>query len=95
VNLVHKPKLDDAGRVADLVKHGMAEDEARRYILLLPNEEGVGAVDEEATAAQALAPGVTDDGSGTAAVMELARVMSQQHFAKTVIFIAFAVTARH
>ena len=36
------------------------------------------------------APGVTDDASGTAAVMELARVMSQHEFKKTVVFIAFA-----
>jgi len=35
-------------------------------------------------------PGVTDDGSGTAAVMELARVMSTHEFRKTVVFIAFA-----
>jgi len=36
------------------------------------------------------APGVTDDGSGTACVMELARVMSQYQFEKTIVFIAFA-----
>jgi len=36
------------------------------------------------------APGVTDDGSGVACVMELARVMSQYRFEKTVVFIAFA-----
>lgn len=36
------------------------------------------------------APGVTDDGSGTAAVMELARVMSQYEFEKTIVFVAFA-----
>jgi hypothetical protein len=35
-------------------------------------------------------PGVTDDGSGTAAVMEMARVMSQFEFEKTIVFIAFA-----
>jgi peptidase M28-like protein len=35
-------------------------------------------------------PGVTDDGSGTAAVLELARVMSQREFEKTIVFIAFA-----
>lgn len=46
-------------------------------------------LDPEATAA-ALAPGVTDDGSGTAAVMELARIMSQRQFRKTIVFIAFA-----
>ena len=36
------------------------------------------------------APGVCDDGSGTSAVMELARVMSQYEFDKTLVFIAFA-----
>lgn len=46
-------------------------------------------LDAEATAA-APAPGVTDDGSGTAAVMELARVMSRYQFRKTIVFIAFA-----
>ncbi len=51
--------------------------------------DGKRRLDPEATVA-AVAPGVTDDGSGTAAVMELARVMSQQQFRKTVVFIAFA-----
>lgn len=46
-------------------------------------------LDSEATV-KAPAPGVTDDGSGTAAVMELARVMSQHQFRKTLVFIAFA-----
>ncbi len=36
------------------------------------------------------APGVADDASGTAATMELARVMSQYQFDKSIIFIAFA-----
>src|SRR5579872_4633295 len=42
------------------------------------------------TKADATAPGANDDGSGTAAVMELARVMSRYEFAKTLVFIAFA-----
>jgi Zn-dependent M28 family amino/carboxypeptidase len=50
----------------------------------------LGPLDFEATATQPIAPGVTDDGSGTAAVMELARVMSQYQFDKTIVFIAFA-----
>jgi hypothetical protein len=90
VNIARKPVLDDAGRVADPVKHGMADDEARRYIQLLPNEDGIGALDEEGTAAQTAAPGVNDDGSGIAAVLELARAMSRHQYTKTVIFIAFA-----
>jgi len=36
------------------------------------------------------APGACDDGSGTAAVMELARVMSHYEFDKTLVFVAFA-----
>jgi hypothetical protein len=36
------------------------------------------------------APGVTDDGSGTACVMELARLLSQYQFEKTLVFVAFA-----
>src|SRR5580693_7023152 len=36
------------------------------------------------------APGACDDGSGTAATMELARVMSNYEFDKTLVFIAFA-----
>jgi len=36
------------------------------------------------------APGACDDGSGVAAVMELARVMSKYEFSKTLVFSAFA-----
>jgi len=36
------------------------------------------------------APGADDDGSGTAAVMELARVMSQHQFDSTIIFLTVA-----
>lgn len=42
------------------------------------------------TKVDAVAPGANDDGSGTAAVLELARVMSHYQFAKTLVFIAFA-----
>jgi hypothetical protein len=38
----------------------------------------------------ASAPGVTDNASGVAVVMELARVMSQYQFEKTIVFVAFA-----
>jgi hypothetical protein len=47
-------------------------------------------IDQEKSAAIPIAPGVTDDASGTAAVMELARVMSQYEFEKTIVFVAFA-----
>ncbi len=38
---------------------------------------------------EAPAPGASDDASGTAVVLELARVMSQYKFEKTIVFIAF------
>ncbi len=47
-------------------------------------------VDSEKSAAMPDAPGVSDDASGTAAVMELARVMSQYEFENTIVFVAFA-----
>jgi hypothetical protein len=90
VNLHRKPKFTDEQRVADFVKHGMDEAEAKRVIQLFPTEDTVGQVDAEATAAEKTSPGVTDDGSGTAAVLELARVMSQYRFEKSLVFIAFA-----
>jgi hypothetical protein len=45
---------------------------------------------DPAKAAELTAPGVTDDGSGTACVMECARVMSQYEFDATLVFVAFA-----
>ncbi|HJZ67126.1 MAG TPA: M20/M25/M40 family metallo-hydrolase, partial [Blastocatellia bacterium] len=45
---------------------------------------------DPAKAAELPAPGVTDDGSGTACVMECARVMSQYEFDATLVFVAFA-----
>jgi hypothetical protein len=90
VNLHRKPKFSDAERIADLVKHGMDEAEAQRVIHLFPTIDTVAEVDNEATAAETISPGVTDDGSGTAAVLELARVMSQYQFKKTLVFMAFA-----
>ena len=43
-----------------------------------------------ATDVEQSAPGVADDGSGTAATLELARVMSQYTFDKSILFITFA-----
>jgi hypothetical protein len=90
LNLKRKAKFTEQERLDDLVKRGMDESEAKKYMQLFPTEETLGEVDAEATAAETLAPGVTDDGSGTAAVLELARVMSKYEFRKTLVFIAFS-----
>jgi hypothetical protein len=87
---VRKPYTGQDQLIAEAVRQGIDESEARRYRTILPPEREEGPLDFEATAAQTIAPGVTDDGSGTAAVMELARVMSGYQFDKTIVFIAFA-----
>lgn len=53
-----------------------------------PTEDDAGR-DEALSGAAPFAPGVTDDASGVAAVLELARVMSHHEFKKTIVFIAF------
>jgi hypothetical protein len=45
---------------------------------------------DPAKAADVPAPGVTDNGSGTACVMECARIMSQYDFDATLVFVALA-----
>jgi hypothetical protein len=90
LNIVRKPKFTDEERAADLVKHGMDAEEAKRVVEYFPSDNPQGEPDDEATAAEKIAPGVTDDGSGTAAVLELARVMSRYRFDKSVVFVAFA-----
>jgi hypothetical protein len=87
---VRKHYTGEEQTVAEAVRQGVDEAEERRYLQILPPERELGPLDFEATAAQPDAPGVTDDGSGTAGVMELARVMSQYQFDKSVVFIAFA-----
>jgi hypothetical protein len=87
---VRKPYTGEEQTIAELVRQGIDESEARRYLQILPTERKLGPLDFVATAAQTIAPGVTDDGSGTAAVMELARVMSAYQFDKTIVFVAFA-----
>ncbi len=44
---------------------------------------------DPAKAAEITAPGVTDDGSGTACAMECARILSQYEFNATLVFVAF------
>jgi len=87
---VRKAYTGEEQIVAEGVRRGIDESEERLYLKILPLEREQGPLDFEATAAQTIAPGVTDDGSGTAAVMELARVMSAYQFDKTVVFVAFA-----
>ncbi len=62
--------------------------------IALAGATGANTGGENTTPAQANpdadAPGVTDDGSGVACVMELARILSQYEFEKTLVFVTFA-----
>lgn len=89
INRIRKASTGPEQNIAEAVRQGTDESEARRYLKALPPEREEGPLDFEAIAA-AQAPGVTDDGSGTAAVMELARVMSAHQFDKSIVFVAFA-----
>lgn len=64
---------------------GVAEPEKR--ILVTAHYDSINQRDK---AAEAPAPGADDDASGVGVVLELARVMSQYRFRKTIVFIAFA-----
>ena len=88
--LAYKSGRTDEQRLNEMVRHGMLDSEARELIQLIPTSEVPGVRDPEKTAAEPFAPGVTDDGSGVAAVLELARAMSKQEYDKTVVFIAFS-----
>jgi hypothetical protein len=90
VALIRKPYTGVEQLIAEDVRRGVDEAEASRNHKILPPENDRGPLDFEATATETNSPGVTDDGSGVAAVMELARIMSQYQFDKTVVFIAFA-----
>ena len=58
---------------------------------LLPEEKNpIPVLDPDKSAVSPIAPGVTDDGSGVALVLELARVLSQHEFDATLVFIAFS-----
>jgi hypothetical protein len=89
LNIAQRQIRTEEERLKDLMKDGAGESEARAYLSLFPMSETRGRIDEVASAAQSFAPGVTDDGSGIAGVLELARVMSRYKFDKTVVFIAF------
>jgi hypothetical protein len=70
--------------------------EPERQILVTAHYDSIhlvmtpgGDVDARKSAAEQFAPGASDDASGTAAVLELARILSQREFPATLVFIAF------
>lgn len=75
---------------------GKMPEAAKRWILVAGHYDSLNLKvppelrNQREKAAEVLAPGVSDDGSGTACAMECARVMSQYEFDATLVFVAFA-----
>jgi acetylornithine deacetylase/succinyl-diaminopimelate desuccinylase-like protein len=84
---IEKKGATDIASVVALLP-GTAEPEKR--IIVAAHYDSINLRAKGDKAAEAPAPGADDDASGTAVVLELARVMSQYHFRKTIVFIAFA-----
>jgi hypothetical protein len=59
-------------------------------IVISAHYDSLGGTGSVENAAELPAPGASDDGSGTAALLELARVLSHYEFDKTLVFMAFA-----
>ena len=81
-----------AVNLANVVALLPGSTDPQHFVLVTAHYDSINIVpgDNAATAAQKLAPGVNDDASGVAAIMELARVMSTHQFRKSVMFIAFS-----
>ena len=94
----YSPRLmvsDDAGKLqtTDIVNvvailPGVTQPEKR--IIVAAHYDSINAGGSGGRGAESAAPGADDDASGVAVVLELARVMSQYRFRKTIVFIAFA-----
>jgi len=80
VNLGNRPAGTPAGPGTDAAPAGGGAPGRGQQMTLADYEKN----------AELPAPGACDDGSGSAAVMELARVMSQYEFDKTLVFVTFA-----
>ena len=87
---VRKPYTGLDQIIAEAVRQGIDESEARRYRRSFRRSARKVRWIMKPPPRRRSRPGVTDDGSGTAGVMELARVMSGYQFDKTIVFIAFA-----
>jgi Zn-dependent M28 family amino/carboxypeptidase len=86
----YSPRLEVSNETGDVVNifaalPGTAQPEKR--IIVGAHYDSINL---KVKAPEAPAPGADDDASGTAVVLELARVMSQYRFRKTIVFIAFA-----
>jgi hypothetical protein len=81
------PRIAQKVRVTNIVATLPGTDPAGRTLVVSGHYDSRATNPLDATSA---APGADDDGSGTAAVLELAHVMSRYRFAATIVFLAVA-----
>jgi hypothetical protein len=83
------PRIPEQVQITNIVATlpGTDPDPAGRMLVVSGHYDSRATNPLDATSA---APGADDDGSGTAAVLELARVMSRYKFAATIVFLAVA-----
>ena len=81
------PRVPAAAEIKNIVATLPGSDPSGRTLVVSGHYDSRVSNPLDATSA---APGADDDGSGTSAVIELARVMSRYKFAATIVFIAVA-----
>jgi hypothetical protein len=83
-----KRRLDVATNLGNVIAHLIGTDPTDKRVFMIS-----GHIDSRSTDVMNRtndAPGANDDGSGVAAVLEAARIMSKQSFPATILFVAFS-----
>ena len=81
---------EEGGNIVNVVAVLRGTTQPEKRIVVSAHFDSINLRAAGGKAAEAPAPGADDDASGVAVVLELARVMSQYRFRKTIVFIAFA-----
>ena len=82
-----RPRVPRPTQVVDVVAVLRGQSDSGRYLVMTGHYDSRASDDQDDTVS---APGADDDGSGTAAVIEAARILSRYKFNATVVFAALA-----
>ena len=82
-----RPRVPRPTNVVDVVAVLKGQSDSGRYVVMTGHYDSRASDDQDDTVS---APGADDDGSGTAAVIEAARILSKYKFNATIVFSALA-----
>jgi len=82
-----RPRVPRPTNVVDVVAVLKGQSDSGRYLVMTGHYDSRASDDQDDTVS---APGADDDGSGTAAVIEAARILSRYKFNATIVFSALA-----